>query len=115
MGGKRLDRRRGRVHLPHRVAGVGREGPATGGAERLGDGRGVIRGLRRRAVTVVGTGSRTGSPFTYAGPFTEVVLLGNVAYRVGKTIEFDPETMKVTNAAEANQYLSKSYRSGWEM
>lgn len=61
------------------------------------------------------TGSRTGSPFTYAGPFTELVLLGNVAYRVGKTIEFDPETMKVTNAPEANLYLSKSYRKGWEI
>jgi len=61
------------------------------------------------------TGTRTGSPFTYAGPFTEVVLLGNVAYRVGKTIEFDPATMKVTNVPDANQYLSKSYRKGWEI
>ncbi len=32
------------------------------------------------------TGSRTGSNFQYAGPFTEIVLLGNVAYRVGQTI-----------------------------
>ena len=61
------------------------------------------------------TGSRTGSPFTYAGPFTEVVLLGNVAYRAGETIEYDPKSMKVTNVAEANQYLSKSYRKGWEI
>ena len=61
------------------------------------------------------TGSRTGSPFSYAGPFTEIVLLGNVAYRVGTTIEFDPATMKVTNVAQANQYLSKPYRKGWEI
>ncbi|MDA1049630.1 MAG: Gfo/Idh/MocA family oxidoreductase [Planctomycetota bacterium] len=61
------------------------------------------------------TGSRTGSPFTYAGPFTEVVLLGNVAYRVGQTVEFDPATMKVKNVPEANQYLSKPYRKGWEV
>ncbi|MCA9124267.1 MAG: Gfo/Idh/MocA family oxidoreductase [Planctomycetaceae bacterium] len=61
------------------------------------------------------TGSRTGSPFTYAGPFTEVVLLANVAYRVGKTIEFDPESMKVTNDLDANGYLSKTYRRGWEI
>lgn len=61
------------------------------------------------------TGSRTGSPFSYAGPFTEVVLLGNIAYRVGQTIEFDPATMEVTNASQANQYLSKSYRKGWEI
>ncbi len=61
------------------------------------------------------TGSRTGSNFQYAGPFTETVLLGNVAYRAGKTIHYDPATMKVTNVPEANQFLSKTYRKGWEI
>lgn len=61
------------------------------------------------------TGSRTGSNFAYAGPFTEIVLLGNVAYRVGATIEYDPVAMKVTNVAEANNLLTKSYRKGWEV
>lgn len=61
------------------------------------------------------TGSRTGSSFAYAGPFTEIVLLGNVAYRIGETIEFDPAQMKVTNVAAANQYLGKTYRQGWEI
>ncbi len=61
------------------------------------------------------TGSRTGSNFGYAGPFTEIVLLGNVAYRVGKTIEYDPVTMKVTNVPEANALLTKEYRKGWEV
>ena len=42
------------------------------------------------------TGSKTGSNFGYAGPFTEIVLLGNVAFRTGKTIEYDPSTMKIT-------------------
>ncbi|MFO0343986.1 MAG: gfo/Idh/MocA family oxidoreductase, partial [Planctomycetota bacterium] len=45
----------------------------------------------------------------------EVVLLGNVAYRIGQTIEFDPETMRVTNVPEANALLSKTYRQGWEV
>lgn len=61
------------------------------------------------------TGSRTGSDFQYAGPFTEIVLLGNIAYRTGKSIEFDPETMKVTNVPEANELLTKTYRKGWEV
>lgn len=61
------------------------------------------------------TGSRTGSNFQYAGPFTEIVLLGNVAYRVGQPIQYDPATMKVTNVPEANDYLTKSYRKGWEV
>jgi predicted dehydrogenase len=61
------------------------------------------------------TGSRTGSPFSYAGPFTEVVLLGNIAYRAGAPIVYDPATMKITNLPDANKYLSKSYRKGWEV
>jgi predicted dehydrogenase len=61
------------------------------------------------------TGTKTGSHFSYAGPFTEIVLLGNVAYRVGKTIEYDPGQMKVTNVPEANELLTKSYRKGWEL
>lgn len=61
------------------------------------------------------TGSRTGSSFAYAGPFTEIVLLGNVAYRAGVPIEFDPAQGKVTNHQAANALLSKSYRKGWEL
>ncbi|MBI1901245.1 MAG: Gfo/Idh/MocA family oxidoreductase [Planctomycetia bacterium] len=61
------------------------------------------------------TGSRTGSNFAYAGPFTEIVLLGNVAYRVGEEIEYDPKTMKVTNVTAANELLGKEYRKGWEV
>lgn len=61
------------------------------------------------------TGSRTGSNFQYAGPFTEIVLLGNVAYRVGQTITYDPSAMKITDVAAANQLLGKEYRKGWEV
>jgi len=61
------------------------------------------------------TGSRTGSNFGYAAPFTEIVLLGNVAYRTGETIEYDPAKGKVTNIASANDLLGKSYRKGWEV
>jgi predicted dehydrogenase len=61
------------------------------------------------------TGSRTGSNFAYAGPFTEIVLLGNVAYRVGKPITYDPATMRITDVPKANQFLSKEYRKGWEV
>ncbi len=72
-------------------------------------------GHHRQWIEACKTGGRTGSHFGYAGPFTEIVLLGNVAYRVGKTIEYDPAKMKVTNVAEANDLLSKEYRNGWEV
>jgi predicted dehydrogenase len=72
-------------------------------------------GHHRQWIEACKTGGHTGSNFAYAGPFTEIVLLGNVAYRVGKTIEFDPEKLKVINVPEANELLSKEYRKGWEL
>ncbi len=56
----------------------------------------------------------TSSPFSYAGPFTEYVLLGNVAYRSGQAITFEPGKMS-TNVADANRFLTKSYRKGWDI
>lgn len=61
------------------------------------------------------TGSQTGSDFSYAGPFTEIVLLGNVAYRSGQSIEYDPAKMQITNHQPANQFLTKDYRKGWQL
>jgi len=46
---------------------------------------------------------------------TEVVLLGNVALRAGKTLSWDGANLKVTNAPEANAYLHRSYREGWTL
>jgi predicted dehydrogenase len=53
------------------------------------------------------------SSFSYAGPFSEMILLGNVALRVGRRIEWDGPNMQVTNLPEANQYINKEYRQGW--
>lgn len=61
------------------------------------------------------TGNATGSHFGYAGPFTEIVLLGNIAHRLGESIHYDSEKMKVTNNHQANHLLSKEYRKGWEV
>ncbi len=56
------------------------------------------------------------SNFDYAGPFTESVLLGNVALRFpGTRLMFDGPTMKVTNLPEAEQYLQHQYRPGWSL
>ncbi|MBP7745685.1 MAG: Gfo/Idh/MocA family oxidoreductase [Phycisphaerae bacterium] len=56
----------------------------------------------------------TKSNFGYAGPFTESILLGNIALRVGRRLEWDGANMKFTNVPEANQFVSKEYRSGWK-
>jgi hypothetical protein len=54
------------------------------------------------------------SSFDYAGPLTEMVLLGNLAVRLGKTIEWDADNLKATNAPEADPLIHRSYRRGWE-
>jgi len=56
----------------------------------------------------------TVSNFEYAGPMTESILLGNVAVRVGERIEWDGEDMEITNLPDANEFISKEYREGWE-
>ena len=44
-----------------------------------------------------------------------MVLLGNLAIRTGKKIEWDPIDLKVPNVREANQYIRHWYRQGWEI
>ncbi len=55
------------------------------------------------------------SNFAHAAKFTEMVLLGCVAMRVGKRIEYDGAAGQITNLPKANQYLTKEYRKGWEL
>lgn len=59
-------------------------------------------------------GSPTTCNFDYSGALTETVLLGNVAYRSGKSIAWDAENLK-TDSPESQQFISKQYRSGWEV
>jgi len=83
------------------------------------------------------TGIKTSSPFDYAGPLTESVLMGNLAikafqYKVLKEgkkptdwapfdypgrrkLLWDGEAMKVTNYDKANEWVTRNYRKGWEV
>jgi predicted dehydrogenase len=56
------------------------------------------------------------APFAYSGPLSEMVLLGCLSTRFPKTpIEWDAANLKVTNISEANAFVRKQYRSGWEV
>jgi len=69
------------------------------------------------------------SSFDYAGPMTETVLMGNLAIRsymlqkkngkgdfyARKKLLWDGENTRITNLEEANQFVGRSYRKGWEM
>lgn len=53
--------------------------------------------------------------FTYSGWLTEANHLGNVAYRAGKKLEWDPLNMQAINAPEAGKFIKREYRKGWEL
>lgn len=62
---------------------------------------------------------RTGRPalsnFAQSGPFSETVLLGNLAVRIGRRIQWDGKNLKATNAPEAAAIVRRPYRKGWEL
>jgi hypothetical protein len=75
----------------------------------------------------------TSSPFEYAAPFTESILIGNLAlrswmlrdnptaqratdrYNGRKKLYYDAPNMKITNYEPANQFVKREYRPGWSL
>lgn len=67
------------------------------------------------------------SPFDYAGPLTETILMGNLALRSynlkdssgkypgRKKLLWDAANMKITNFDEANAFVKRNYRAGWTL
>jgi len=58
---------------------------------------------------------KTACDFEYSGNMIEQLLLGLIAYRVGKRITYDGATGRVTNCPEANDLLRHEYRAGWTL
>jgi hypothetical protein len=58
---------------------------------------------------------KTSCDFGYASDMIEMMLLGLVAYRVGRKIKYDGATGRVTDCAEANDLLRHTYRKGWTL
>jgi predicted dehydrogenase len=61
------------------------------------------------------TGDPTTCNFGYAGWLTEANHLGNVAYRAGKKLEWDPAKVHSPNAPEAEPFIRREYRKGWTL
>ncbi|HUS71581.1 MAG TPA: Gfo/Idh/MocA family oxidoreductase [Sedimentisphaerales bacterium] len=67
-------------------------------------------------------GPPAGSNFEASGPMAEVVLLGNIAVRMGKQLYeqglklyYDGPNMRITNMPEANKFIRREYRKGWTL
>lgn len=61
------------------------------------------------------TGEEPSSHFGYAGPLTEFVLLGNVAIRLGGVIDWHAEGMRAIGRPEADEWIRRPRRRGWEL
>ena len=72
-------------------------------------------GHQREWIEAVRSRGTTSCNFDYSGALAETVLLGNVAYRSGKKLEWDAKSARVTNAPEAARFLEREYRKGWSL
>jgi predicted dehydrogenase len=57
----------------------------------------------------------TSADFEYSGWLTEANHLGNVAYRIGRRIEWDAAKLVCSNSTEANSLIRREYRKGWQL
>ena len=54
--------------------------------------------------------------FDYGGLLTETIQLANIAIRFPKTkLKWDSANLKFTNNDEANKWVSRDYREGWDL
>ena len=60
-------------------------------------------------------GGPTTCNFDYSGALSETVLLGNVAYRVGRKLEWDAPKLRARNCPAADAFIQHHYREGWKI
>jgi predicted dehydrogenase len=60
-------------------------------------------------------GRQSCSNFGVSGPFTEWLLLGNIAEKFSERLEWDSANLRFTNNDKANEYIKPQFRDGWEI
>jgi predicted dehydrogenase len=72
-------------------------------------------GHHKEWIEAIKNGGPTTCNFGYSGALTETVLLGVVSYRTGKPFDWDAKELKARGVPEADAFLKKTYRKGWEV
>ncbi len=60
-------------------------------------------------------GKPTTCPFSFGGKLTELALLGTIAARTARVLEWDSKNLTFTNDSEANALINPPYRSGYAL
>lgn len=71
------------------------------------------RGIFPDWIDAIKNDTRACSDFSYSGPLTEAILLGSLAIRTGKGLEWKPETMEIVGNPEAAALIRSAAREGW--
>jgi predicted dehydrogenase len=106
-------------------AGMRPESPMITPADRFMEIKGELRKIDRLPpvgegpieewiTAIKGEGPAPGSNFDYAVPLTEMVLLGALAQRTGRTIEWDAEAMTVKGQPDLDPLIKEPARDGWQ-
>jgi predicted dehydrogenase len=72
-------------------------------------------GHYREWVQACKTGSHTNVNFEFGSRMTEIALLGAMAARSARPLEYDAQGPAITNDQEANSWINPPYRSGWSL
>jgi predicted dehydrogenase len=117
-GGSLLIGEKGKLYIPHDYGGRHVLLPKADFADFKNPPETIKRspGHHRDFIEAVKDPSRPAcSDFSYSGPLTEMILLGVVAFRANKKIEWDGPNMKVTNGSFADEFIRPTFRQGWSL
>jgi hypothetical protein len=93
---------------------IGKVNPAAS-RDRLFQDEWIAACKGRNSTAVHGTSTKTHCDFDYSGTLIEQMVLGLVAHRAGRKLEYDPASGRVTNWPAANECLKRQYRPGWTL
>ena len=72
-----------------------------------------VGGIHKDWVNSIRNSEKSVSDFSYSGPLTESILLGTLAIRTGKALDWDAKNLKISNNAEAAALIEVEAREGW--
>jgi len=89
--------------------------PVKGKPEKLPSNNGGDSGQKKEWIAAIKGGPKALSNFDYAAMLTETILLGNIAVKLGKKLEWDGPSLTVKNVKEAADLINPPRRKGWEL
>jgi Oxidoreductase family, NAD-binding Rossmann fold/Oxidoreductase family, C-terminal alpha/beta domain len=101
------------IQDPKIISGKKMDGPAVSTTDRRSQVQQTSEALPL-FVDACKTGKQYAGNFREAEPITEAINLYALALRTNKLLKYDAATLKITNVPEANKWLNREYRKGWE-